>query len=91
MTNAIARLLCWWFGCQPIYEAEHHGSGVMPCERCGAPDTTYSDRVGDTRHARATGALRRFRWNLFDRWRPAKCHACQQRGKCAPECDGIPF
>ena len=85
------KILCWWFGCQPFYEAEHHGSGTVPCERCGAADTTYADRVGDTRHARLVDWLRRLRWRLFDSWRPKPCPACGGRNGCRAECDGIPF
>lgn len=84
------RALCWWFGCHPIYAAEHYGE-VMPCERCGAPDTSYSDRVGDTRHARMVDRLRGLRWRMFDSWRKKPCHACGRRKCCAVDCDGIPF
>ena len=48
----VRRLACWWFGCQPDYEAIRHDCEAVPCERCGAPDTTYADRCGDTRHNR---------------------------------------
>lgn len=87
----LTRLTCWWFGCRPIYEAEHHGDGVMPCERCGAPDTTYADRVGDTRHRRAVDALRGLWWHLVLRWLPRRCPACGRRGRCSSDCDGVPF
>lgn len=90
MRHHLARLACWWFGCQPFYEAEHHGSGLIPCERCGAEDTSYADRVGDTRHARMVDQLQRLRWRLLDSWRPKPCPACGKR-KCAVDCDGIPF
>ncbi|MDQ7745402.1 hypothetical protein [Hydrogenophaga pseudoflava] len=87
----ISKAICWWFGCSPIYEAEHHGSGTMPCERCGAPDTTYSDRVGDTRHLRMVERLRWVKWKLLESWRPKPCPACGKRGECADDCDGVPF
>lgn len=87
----VRQIICWWFGCSPIYEAEHHGSGTMPCERCGAPDTTYSDRVGDTRHHRMVERLRSIKWMLLESWRPKPCPACGQRGNCDDDCDGIPF
>lgn len=67
-----------------------HDCEAIPCERCGAADTSYSDRVGDTRHARMVDRLRRLRWRLLDSWRPRPCPACGQR-KCKPDCDGIPF
>ena len=85
------RCICWWFGCKPIFGSEHHGDGVMPCERCGASDTTYEDRVGDTRHTRLKA---RCTYWLWLRWQPhwfTKCPACGQRGTCKPDCDGIPF
>lgn len=86
-----ARLACWWFGCQPDYKAGMlEDFAVVPCERCGAPDTTYADHVGDTRHARMVDRLRRLRWRLLDSWRPKPCPACHGR-KCKPDCDGIPF
>lgn len=83
--------MCWWFGCQPDYEAMRHDCEAIPCERCGAEDTWYSDRVGDTRHARMVGRLRRLRWILLDSWRPRPCPACGGRYGCKPDCDGIPF
>lgn len=84
------RLYCWWFGCQPDYRALSLGD-ALPCERCGAADTTYEDRCGDTKHARLVDWLRRLRWRLFDSWRPRPCPACGKRGECATDCDGIPF
>ena len=87
------RFTCWWFGCSPVHcDEEVYGYGVMPCERCGASDTTYEDRIGWTLHARLGDWLRRLRWHLFDRWRPHPCQACgKPLGKCASDCDGIPF
>lgn len=92
MLKTIKRLWCWWFGCRPDYQAGMYDDfAAMPCTRCGAEDTTYADRVGDTRHARMVDRLRRLRWLLLDSWRPRACPACGQRGKCAADCDGIPF
>ena len=88
---AVARLWCWWFGCAPYYEAMDHGSEAVPCERCGAWDTTYSDRVGDTRHARFVEAVRLTWWRAVGRWIPSRCPACGERFKCKSDCDGIPF
>jgi hypothetical protein len=87
----VRRLACWWFGCQPDYEALRHDCEAVPCERCGAPDTAYADRCGDTRHARMVDRLRRLRWRLLDSWRPKPCPACGGRNGCRAECDGIPF
>lgn len=53
------KLRCWWFGCLPDYRPSSYGfTEAVPCERCGAGDTSYSDRVGDTRHARFMDRLR---------------------------------
>jgi len=90
LERGVRRLACWWFGCWPDYEALRHDYEAVPCERCGAPDTTYADRCGDTRHARMVDRLRRLRWRLLDSWRPQPCPACHER-KCKPDCDGIPF
>lgn len=86
------RIACWWFGCWPDHEAMTYDyDGTVPCARCGAADTTYADRCGDTRHARMVDRLRRLRWRLIDSWRTRPCPACGKRGKCAADCDGIPF
>lgn len=76
----IKRLVCWWFGCDPDYEHTCMLSAnyVVPCKRCGAHDTDYADRVGDTRH------------NNFVRWicrlLPRKCCVCGKRWrKCADD------
>lgn len=89
----LSKLICWFFGCKPDYQAADHGYGVAPCLRCGAPDTTYEDRCGDTRYARFVGWLHRLRFLLLDSWRqkPEACPACGQRGECKPDCDGVPF
>jgi hypothetical protein len=86
------RLICWWFGCEPDYEAVYYDtnregwSEAVPCKRCDAPDTSYADRVGDTRHNRLKQWLHSW---LFRRWCPAKCGDC---GKRRSECrDCIPF
>lgn len=84
----LERLLCWWFGCAPDYEAMRHDCECVPCERCGAHDTTYADMVGDTRHNRTMDWLRYWLWR---RWLPAKCPACGERFGCRGDCDGIPF
>lgn len=53
MTNRFSRLVCWWYGCLPDWQAIHYDAEAVSCERCGAPDTSYADRCGDTRHNRA--------------------------------------
>lgn len=82
------RLSCWWFGCNPDYEAMQHYCKYVPCKRCGAHDTPYADRVGDTRHNRAMGWLRYWLWR---RWLPTKCPACGSRFEHRSDCDWIPF
>ncbi len=90
----LKKLMCWWFGCDPDYEATYYDTGLdgwseaVPCKRCGATDTTYGDRVGDTRHRRAVKLVRYW---LFRRWWPEKCHECGKRFGTHSECDGIPF
>lgn len=84
------RLLCWWFGCEPDYQRFDH-DGTVPCTRCGAGDTSYADRVGDTRHNRLMDRWHRFTWWTVRRWLPHKCPACGHRWKCDDNCDGIPF
>ena len=84
------RLICWWFGCVPDYDAIHYDesgwSDSVPCGRCGAEDTDYGDRVGDTRHNKT---MCWFRYWLFRRWWPAKCHDCGNRFGSHSEC--LPF
>lgn len=82
------RLWCWWFGCRPNYEAERQCWEVIPCDRCGAADTSYSDRVGDTRHNRLMDWLAYWFWH---RWVPKKCAACGAWFGHKSDCDGIPF
>lgn len=88
MTNRFSRLVCWWYGCLPDWQAIHYGAEAVPCERCGAPDTSYADRCGDTRHNRAKEWAS---WWLWHRWLPEKCPACGGRLGCRDGCDGIPF
>ena len=61
MKRPIVGLACWWRGCEPDY-AGATGDAV-PCRRCAACDTTYSDRVGDTRRARVRGWLAERLWH----------------------------
>lgn len=92
MDHQLNRLTCWWFGCVPHSGAVlYHDDQVMPCERCGAPDCSYADLVGDTRHSRMMGRIDSLTWLLVRRWLPQKCYACGSRGKCKPDCDGVPF
>ena len=83
-------LLCWWFGCVPDYEhpREVSPSYVVPCSRCQASDTSYADRVGDTRHSRLIHALGYWLWR---RWVPAKCPDCHHRYGVHEQCDQLPF
>jgi hypothetical protein len=73
-----ARAICWWFGCKPDFghSCELSPNYVVPCKRCGVPDTEYADRVGDTRHNAAIGWLRYW---LLRRWVPARCNDCGRR------------
>lgn len=84
MTN----LVCWWFGCRPDYDhpGEVAPNYIVPCSRCGAPDTPYADRVGDTRHQHAVDFLRY--WG-FRRWWPTRCASCGKRFGAHREC--LPF
>lgn len=69
----IRRIACWWFGCDPDYRTIQDTEAI-PCKRCGAFDVSYSDRVGDTRHARFC------EWACF--WRrliPTRCRSCGKR------------
>lgn len=86
----IARLACWWYGCQPDYDRPSAIAPdyIVPCKRCGAPDTSYADRVGDTRHHRTRAALRYW---LYRRWWPAPCSECGGRWRHRDGCDGFPF
>lgn len=81
--------ICHWFGCVPDYaHASRFDPGVVPCKRCGAPDTTYADRVGDTRHRRLMEAARFWCWR---RWMPTKCPGCGHRYGSHAGCDVLPF
>ena len=85
----LKRLICWWFGCVPDYRHPscQPGSPVVPCLRCGAPDTDYSDCVGDTRHRRMIEGLHdRLLW-----WWPEKCPDCGKRFGRHEACDTLPF
>lgn len=64
----IRKLACWWFGCWPDFESPgaDHAQGVVPCARCGAPDTTYEARIGDSRSHRAAQFISYW---LLRRWR----------------------
>lgn len=88
LDRLVRRLACWWFGCAPDYDhpCELAPNYVVPCVRCGAHETSYADRVGDTRHNRAKEWLRY--WCLR-RWLPARCTCCGKRFGEHPEC--LPF
>lgn len=81
-----AKLLCWWFGCEPDYIARAYNHDATPCTRCGAHDVSYSDMVGDTRHHRFVEAL-----SFWKRWLPARCGDCHKRFGDHSKCDDIPF
>jgi hypothetical protein len=86
----VRRLACWWHGCLPDYDhpCELAPNYVVPCKRCGAPDTSYSDRVGDSRSNR----VRQWAWWwLWRKWWPAKCGACGKRFGNHEQCDDFPF
>jgi len=82
LKRLVSNFLCWWFGCDPDYDEDRdHPCGlspnyVVPCRRCGAHDTDYADRVGDTRHNRLRHWLRYW---LFRRWWPERCCDCGKR------------
>lgn len=86
----VRRLVCWWHGCQPDYEhpCELAPNYVVPCKRCGAPDTSYADRVGDSRHYRTKQWAW---WWLWRKWWPAKCSDCGKRFGNHERCDDFPF
>lgn len=86
--NRLLGLLCWWFGCLPDYDhpCELSPNYVVPCRRCGERDTSYADRVGDTRHAKLIQVLRYWLWR---RWMPAKCSDCGKRRGGHDQC--LPF
>lgn len=74
----LKKAICWWFGCDPDYDhpCELSPNYVVSCKRCGASDTSYSDRVEDTRHQRMVDWLRYW---LFRRWSLEKCGDCGRR------------
>lgn len=88
MKKLIKKIICWWFGCRPDYDGPvcgyNYGSAV-PCSRCGSHDTSYADRVGETRHAAMVESIKY--WGLR-KWVPEKCPDCGKRygdhGDCLP-------
>lgn len=76
-------LICWWCGCVPDYDSPY--IDVLPCMRCGAPDTTYADRVGDTRNSRTMDWL----CAPFYRLWPRRCVDCGKRFGHHDDC--LPF
>lgn len=92
--NQHNRLICWWFGCEPDWGSSFAGEEPTPCLRCGARDTTYNDRVGDTRHNRFKDHVARLIAPLhFRYWFPKPCQTCGLRDGHAPDCDvdDLPF
>ncbi len=83
-----ASLKCWWLGCTPDYDhpTELKPNYAVPCQRCGANDTSYADRVGDTRHSRLKSALRYW---LRGRWASSPCTDCGKRSGNNDQC--LPF
>ena len=82
------KILCWWFGCKPDFDNKKqidHYDYAIPCKRCGAYDTPYSDWVGDTRHNRFCEIVK---YMFFRKWFPKKCKECGKRygdhGDCIP-------
>lgn len=82
--------ICWWFGCDPDYghSCELDPSYVVPCKRCGAPDTSMEDRVGETKHSRFVCL---FAYWLWRKWVSAKCSDCGRRYGNHEQCDELPF
>ena len=81
MQVPFASLICWWFGCVPDYAAVNECESI-PCKRCGAFDVSYSDCVGDTRHA--------MRCDRLCFWRRLTWRRCKECGK-RRGCDCVPF
>lgn len=81
----LVRLHCWWFGCDPDWNAI---DGFLPCKRCGR-ETSYADRVGDTRYHRFRDTFLPIRF-LRKIW-PRKCRQCGHRWMCNYPVDHIPF
>lgn len=90
LDRPVGRLACWWFGCAPDYDhpCELAPNYVVPCVRCGAHETSYADRVGDTRHNRAKAWARYWLWR---KWWPAKCSDCGGRWQHDATRDHLPF
>lgn len=84
LLQLLARVWCWWFGCDPSGE-HHYEEYHQHCGRCGCLDVDYADLIGDTRHRRFV------RWITTPvRWlkRTPKCGVC---GLPQDRCDCIPF
>lgn len=87
LMSRLAAALCWWLGCRPAYDhsCDLSPNYAVPCSRCGAPDTSYADRVGDSRHA---AFVRWLHYWLLRRWVPACCGTCGKRygrhDRCLP-------
>jgi hypothetical protein len=81
----VKRAICWWFGCVPVWQASAFGDAI-PCGRCGAPDISYEDLAGLSRHARLKAWLRYW---LFRRWWPEPCRDCGKRFGHHDDC--LPF
>ncbi|WP_321946533.1 hypothetical protein [Paraburkholderia sp. J10-1] len=86
--DAVKRLKCWWFGCEPDYLAWSHQMPATPCLRCGAPDCDYADMVGFTRHFHFMRFLSNCRYWLLFGWVPRRCREC---GEWPGKCDCPPF
>lgn len=91
MWRVLALAWCWWDGCDPDWDAGEYWGDYdrVPCRRCGAPDTSYADRVGDTRRNRFVGW-----WSYRVVWRlaPPRCKGCGKRFGGHGDCDrDIPF
>lgn len=71
--NHLNRLACWWFGCIPNWKYQPYiGDPRISCTRCNAPDTSYADQVGDTRHNRFKDHVARLIAPLHFRFDPER-------------------